>query len=180
MTNGDSLSIENCVVSNFGAGNGVHINTPAKVRIFDTVVRNNGIGILVQGGAKAAVASSKILANPTSGIHVYSQSNPFTEVSINDSLISHNGSGVHVYETNASTLNRVAVFRSTISHNTLFGVASEFNGGPTVVSVSESLLMNNTTGFAQIGAGATLESFGNNTLRANGGDTGTVTTVSVR
>lgn len=182
MTNGSGLSIENCIISNFSTagGSGVHVNTGATVRIIDSLIRDNDRGVVIQAGAPTAISGSKILGNGTAGLLIYSQAaSSFTDVSVTDSILAHNNVAVHAFETTASALNRVTVIRSTIAHN-VYGFRSEFSGGPTVISVSESLVMGNTTGFAQVGAGATLESFGNNTARANGGDVGTVTTVSLR
>src|SRR5205814_1493939 len=70
MTNGASLSIESCVISNFSSGQGVQVNTPASVRISDTLVRGNSNGIYVSGGATLNVSGVKALGNASAGILV--------------------------------------------------------------------------------------------------------------
>jgi Right handed beta helix region len=182
MTNGSGLSIENCVISNFSVsgGSGIYVNAPAKVRIVDSLIRDNDYGVYIQGGARAAISGSKILGNATAGLYVYSQAaSTSTEVNVTDSVLTHNAVAVWAFETTGSALNRIIVIRSTVAHNT-YGLRSTFSGGPTIVSVSESLVASNITPFAQEGAGSTFESFGNNTTRYNGLDVGTITLIALR
>ena len=55
MTNGASLSIENCLISNFSATDaaGVHVLNAATVKIVDSTFRGNYVGAWLQGGAKS-------------------------------------------------------------------------------------------------------------------------------
>jgi hypothetical protein len=182
MTNGSRLSIENCVVSNFSAGDGILVNTAARVRIVDSIVRDNSRGIVMRGGADAAIANTKVLGNSVAGVMVNSGlASTITQAAVSDSVISGNDRNVYAFETIASALSRIGVARSTISNGTTYGVVSEFAGGPTVVEVEGSLVILNGTGFAVLGGGgATLETFGNNAVRMNGPDTGTISTVPLR
>ena len=180
MNNGAALSIENCVISNFSSGNGVYVFATATVRIIDSLIRDNALGIALQGAPTADITGTKILGNSTAGLMVYSQAASSVAIAtVTDSVLANNAINVYAFETIASALNRIAVIRSTIS-NGAYGLRSQFSGGPTIISVSESLIASNTVGFSQEGAGSTLESFGNNTVRYNGPDTGTVTSVALR
>ena len=179
MTNGSGLSIENCIISNF-LSTGVYVSATATVRVLDSLVRDNNSGIFLQGAVTADITGTKILGNGAAGLFVYSQTaSSVASATVTDSVLAKNGVNVHAFETVASALNRIVVIRSTIS-NGAYGLRSQFGGGPTIISVSESLIASNTVGFSQEGAGSTLESFGNNTVRYNGPDTGTVTAVALR
>jgi len=181
MTNGARLSIENCVISNFGSGAGVLVNTAAKVRVTNSLIRENSNGILLKGGADTVIANTTVLGNSNAGVEVYSETaSAITTAAVNDSVFSGNAIGIYAYETTASALSRIGVNRSTMANGT-FGVVAEFGGGPAVVMVGGSMIMNNSVGFAALGGGgATLETFGNNIARMNGPDSGTISTVSLR
>ncbi|MEP7068148.1 MAG: right-handed parallel beta-helix repeat-containing protein [Usitatibacter sp.] len=179
MTNGAGLSIENCVISNFST-DAVYVNATATVRIIDSLIRDNEFGIVLQGAATADIAHTKILGNASAGLLVFSQTASSTaSATVTDSVLAKNNVNVHAFETVASALNRIVVIRSSITNGT-YGLRSQFAGGPTVISVSESLVAGNSTGFSQEGAGSTLESLGNNTARFNGPDVGTVTSIALR
>jgi hypothetical protein len=182
MSNGAALSIENCVISNFSQ-NALYVGIAvgsATVRVVDALIRDSGYGIYLQGTVTADITGTKILGNSAAGILVYSGiASGSALATVTGSVFAKNGINVYAYETIASALNRIAVIRSTVSNGS-FGLRSQFDGGPTIISVSESLVAGNTVGFSQEGAGATLESFGNNTVRYNGPDTGTVTSVALR
>src|SRR5687768_7521172 len=176
MTDGARLSIENCVISNFSSagGSGIYVGGAATVRIVDSLIRDNDRGVIIQGNVVAAIAGSKLLGSGTAGLFVHGEAaNSRPIVSITDSVLTHNNAAVHAYETNATALVRIWVIRSTIAHNTGYGVRSQFDGGPTVISVSESMVVANTVQLAQEGGGATLESFGNNTVQ-QGSNVGTI------
>ena len=180
MSNGTRLSIENCVISNFGPAYGVYVSAPATVRIVDSLIRDNNYGVVIAGAATANIMGSKILGNAIAGVMVYSgTASAVASATITDSTLAKNDINVYAFETIASALSRIIVIRSSMTNGS-YGVRSTFNGGPTFISVSDSLISGNSVGFAQEGAGATVESLGNNTARVNGPDVGTVTTVALR
>jgi hypothetical protein len=179
VTAANRVSIENCVISNFTT-NGVVVDSATEVRITDSLVRDNQRGVLLKGGAEAIIANTKILGNSVAGLMVNSGlASATTVATVSDAVLSGNDINVYAFETVPSALSRIAVNRSTISYGT-FGVKSEFAGGPTVIAIAGSQVIANSTGFAQAGAGATLESLGNNSVRMNGPDSGTVTSIALR
>jgi hypothetical protein len=168
MTNGTSLTIENCVISNF-SGNGVHISAPASVRISDSTSRGNGgNGIYADNGATLDVSRSSMKANGDSGFWM---NGTFTFTStiatISDSVATSNSNNGFVALSNvANATARVAVTRSTVSNNSNIGVATQQTAGTAVFTISNSIVTGNGYGFANISG--TLESEGNNTVRQNG------------
>ena len=178
MTNGARLTIENCLISNFSAS-GVTVATQALVRMVDTTVQGSGLsGLILDGGVTATVSRSTFLDNGDRGIWVYVQTATANSAAVSDTTVT--GSFVSVQATGqvAGASASVSVARSTLSNNT-FGPAVFANPGTVaVLSISDSMVTKNGAGIYQSGAGATLESLGNNNMRQNGANSGTLTTVS--
>jgi hypothetical protein len=152
----------------------------AAVRITDTTVQGNfSSGILLDGGATAAISHSKLLDNGLRGVWVFVQSAVTTSADISDSFVTGNDVGVQATGNVSGSIARMAVARTTVS-NSQFGVASVANVGATaVLSISDSMVTRNiSSGLFQLGAGATLETLGNNNMRQNGANSGTITTVA--
>ena len=180
MTAGTRLSIENCVISNFSQGDGVIVNAAAEVRVIDSVIRDNSRGVVFKGGANGVVHGSKVMGNTVAGVMVNSSTASTQTVGVvSGSVLSGNGINAYAFETIATALSRLAVIHSTIAYGNT-GVKSQFSGGPTVAVVSESLVVSNSTAFDNGAPGSTLETLGNNTVRMNGPDVGTITTVAPR
>ena len=187
MTAGDSLSIENSVISNFSNGNGILVDTPAKVSVIDTVLRNNISGILLQGGAVADISRASIhAAAGGSGIQIYGVTpGTVTTAVISDSTISFNvplssGSiGIHAYSTVSNANVRVAVIRSAVADGSHGIVSQAGPSGFTLLAVSKSMATGNAFGFFQSGASAFFETLGNNTVQQNtNNSSGTITAVT--
>jgi Right handed beta helix region len=153
-----SLSIENCVISNFN-GLGffamrVRNFAGTRVSIVDAVLRNNFSGIFLGGQARVTIARTTIVGTDEGdGVTVYNAvSNTTTQASITDSVISHNRIGL-ISESASST-------------------------SAAVVSISETKVVNNLVGLAVFGSAATLKSLGNNTVDVNtSANSGTVVRV---
>ena len=78
-----------------------------------------------------------------------------------------------------SFLEMMLLTRSAVTSN-LFGVLVNGATGASLLSIGDSMVTANPgAGFNQSGVG-TLETLGNNIVRQNGADVGTVTTVSLR
>lgn len=177
MSAGSKLSIENCVISNFNGINqyGVFVNTAAAVRVADTLVRDNGVGIGVQGGASAAISKSKLLGND-SGILVQSAAGITSTVAISHSVIAGGGTGIEVSSSTSGNA-LVNIVRSAVTNNAVKGIVASATAGAASVTLNKSLVSGNAIGFYQ-GAGGTLNSLGNNTITDNGSNTGTLISIT--
>jgi hypothetical protein len=178
MTNGAKLSIENCIISNF-VGDGVFVNTAAKVRIVDSLIRDNLInGAYFQNGATATVSGTKFLGNGNTGTYVSgSIPSTTTTLAISESIFTNPNVAVYALADAATAVARVSVIRSTLANNA-YGPTADEGLGSTVMTISDSMVTGNTVyGFYQAGS-AVLKSLGNNTSDFNGPDYGTVTFAS--
>ena len=175
MTAGAKLSIENCVISNFSISGssvnqvGVSIQTPAKVRMINTLVRDNDIGIQLQAGATADISGSKFFGNTTYGIVAFnSVNNPTTTAAVSDTVVSGGGIGIYaIVAAGDAAIARVEIVRSIVS-NYSSGVVAESQIGTASVNIRKSMVTGSSSyGLAQLGAGASLTSYGKNTLSNN-------------
>ncbi|MBK8569514.1 MAG: right-handed parallel beta-helix repeat-containing protein [Nitrosomonadales bacterium] len=173
MSGASNPSIENCVISNFSGGgqHGVFVNSAASVRIVDTLVRDNDIGIQLQGGAVTDISGSKLLGNNTA-ILATSASIPFTSVIISDTVVTGGGTGIEAISSGTGS-SRINMIRSSITNN-LQGVASSASAGTAPVTLSDSMITGNVIGYSK-GTGGSLVSLGNNTITDNGSNTGPLT-----
>lgn len=178
MSAGDKLTVENSIIYNFPAGHGIRVTTPAAVRVVDTVLRDNANGIWLQGGARADISGSKIMGLGQMGIRANGNvGGVTTTVAVTRCVFGGNFYGISAYADNAAGTSRVSVTGSTFSNNDV-GVRADSFAGTVLVTVANSMLTANGKAFSQEGAGATLESLGNNTVRQNTNpNDGTVTAV---
>jgi Right handed beta helix region len=179
MTNGSSLAIENCVISNF-AGDGVHIvSAGSHVRISDSTIRGNGgNGIFGQGGAVLDVSRSSMKGNAAAGVWISADTGATTTIAtVSDSDSSGNTHGfVAEAFTGATGTANLAISRSTSTNNSNDGALAEQDAGTVVLTISGSIVSGNKFGLVNISG--TLESQGNNTVRQNSiaNTSGTITT----
>jgi hypothetical protein len=169
MTNGAKLSIENCVISNFkDAGQyGVSVNSSATVRMVNTLVRDNDIGLNFQGGATADISGSKFLGNGN-GILAQSTTSTVTSVTVSDTVVTGGGTGIEAFSTLGTS--RINMIRATVT-NATEGIAASASAGTASITLSESMVTGNATGYLK-GTGGTLTSLGNNTITDNTTNTG--------
>ena len=180
MTNGNRLSIEDCIISNFYI-DGVAVYAAATVRIVDSIIRDSNTGIYLDTGATATISGVKVLGNLNVGVLVAGFSaSAVTTAAISDSVASGNGYGIYAYGVAGATA-RASVTRATSSNNH-YGITADSGPGIQVITVSDSLVTGNSQcGLCQYSSAgtSTLESLGNNTVRQNTANTlGTITTVS--
>ena len=175
MTNGASLTIENCVISNFSSS-GVVVNAPAAVRVSGSTVRGNFDGVLVRGGALLDVSRSSFKGNSHMGVLVQGDVPAvITGGTVSDSTATGNGSGFVSLSTGG--IANLSIRRSTASYNTTAGVLAQVGGGTAVLDVARSVVTGNGIGLSNVGA--TLESQGNNMVRQNTTNTsGTISAFS--
>ena len=178
MTNGARLSIENCVISNF-SNNGVYVGTNAVLRISDSLIRDNYEGVWLESGPTATISGTKLVGNSDIAVVMNGgTASTTTAAAIDDTVVS--GSTIAVFAGAVTgAVVRASITRSTVANN---GYGPSVAGGPgtELISIGYSMVTGNTiAGFSQAGAG-TIESLGNNIVRQNGADIGTITTVSLR
>ena len=166
MTDGTALTIENCVVSNFGAA-GVEVSTAARVRIIDTVIRGNGAsssadGIHVQNGAVATLSRVRMSQNSRGGVTSEDGTAGGTMVAVSDSDASDNLVGMVAVAANGMPA-MLSVTRSSASNN----FAGIYNVSATAItSVSYSMATGNSVAGLYQAAG-TFRSQGNNHVQDN-------------
>ena len=178
MTNGARLSIENCVISNF-TNIAVYVATNAVLRISDSLIRDNVEGVWLESGPTATISGTKLVGNSDISVIVNGgTASTTTTAAIDDTVVS--GSTIAVFAgTVTGAVARASITRSTLANNA-YGPAVGGGAGTELISIGYSMVTGNTTaGFSQAGTG-TIESLGNNIVRQNGADIGTVTTVSLR
>lgn len=180
MTDGSSLAVENCIVSNFTAS-GIFVGNNAKVRVVDSVIRGNNNGVWLQGGASGAVATSKLSQNGFLAIVADGAvASTTTTVVVSDTVVDGNQFGIFSRSEVATGATRVSVVRTTVSNTGSSAVGSvSFGGGAADLILDQSMVTANAFGLFQQGAGSVLRSLGNNAVGQNGTDvTGTVSSLS--
>lgn len=159
MNGSGNLSIENCIISNFSA-TGVLVDAAATVRMVDTLVRNNTIGIQLQKGATTDISGSKFLGNNT-GIFAIDTTGTTTAVTISDTLVT--GGLANGIEASGTGFTLIDVIRATVTDNTVGVKTSATNAK---ITLSDSMVTGNGTGLSW--TTGTLKSLGNNTVMDNG------------
>jgi hypothetical protein len=175
----DSFSIEGCVIAGHPQLGILH-SGPGVLRVFDSIIRDNGYSGIEIHMAPAEIAHSTISGNAGNGVVLYAYSASITgSASISDSVLSWNGlSGLAVNSISVPLSGvRASVFRSTLSYNEA-GISVWNEVGTALASVSSSTITGNIVGLMNNGTGATLESLGDNLVRQNQIQTiGTITPV---
>lgn len=172
MTNGSRLSVENCVISNFASSGGyaVSVNTAARVRIVDSLIRDNFDGVLIQAGATADVASSKFLGHSNAAIYAKTvTASTTTTIAVTDSVVTGSTVGIAASSTDMSAKARVSVIRTAVTNGTaaMVAISSSDISGTVLITTSDNMITGNGTAFSQSGSGSVIESLGNNTVRQN-------------
>ena len=184
MTNGSRLSVENCVIANFSSSGqyGLRIETPAQVRVVQSLFRDNYRAASIEAGATASISRSEILGSIWTGISAYHLSGAAgvtTTVTVSDSIVANNGGGwgAVAHASIAGSYAKLHIVDSTIT-NASYGISAEAATSVATITLSGSLVTGNGTGLAQAGA-SVLRSFGNNTVTENTTSTSGVITAGV-
>jgi len=190
MTEGNSLAIENCVISNFPGAQGVYFapTGPARLRIAGSIMSGNGNGAYIAGASIASTVSadivgSRFMGNASVGLYmVHTTMNGATNVSVSDSVASGNGTGYELKVFSGTA--RLALIRATASNNAADGIRGSAVGATatSVMTVGNSMATMNSLGFVNTttsGGTAIFESLGNNIVRQNkfAATVGTMTSV---
>jgi hypothetical protein len=179
MTNGASLTIEGSLVANIpNAAINVDSASSPRVRILDSVIRNNGTGLYLRNGARADIANSKFVGN-SFGLYVDGMENTaVTTAAVSDSVFSGNMVGLLAISNFANSTVRWMATRTTASNNSYGFSCEATNGGIALCTAGYSMATGNTeAGF--FNSGGTFRSLGNNIVTDNTTNTsGTITPVA--
>ncbi len=173
QTDGDLL-VENCHVSGFSTY-GVEATGTVRLRVVESLLRNNDIGILMQYGVRAEISGTRLFSN-NYGIYAQSLGSADISVSVTDTVIGGGTAGIVSYGGTASAVARVDVVRSHIS-NAANGVLVNGPAGMARLTIGESMVTGNAYGLYNVGVGTSvLQSRQNNTITDNGTNTSGVVT----
>jgi len=161
MSNGASLSVEDCVVSNLFQG--LHVATAARVRIFDSRFSGAGTGAELRDGVRTVISGSRF-TNGSYGVYVAAMGGTTTIVDVERSLVSGSGSAGFFVSSGPGSTAELNIAESTVNDSTS-GVLAYNLGGWVYASVSRSLLTNNGSGLRAENAGTTLVASGNTVVR---------------
>ena len=181
MTGASNLSIEDSLIANL-PGNGVYVTGTGNLKITRTIIRNNGLyAVNLLNGPSATISSTQMLQNGSGGVLAFGSTATTTTAAVSDSVISGGNEGVGAFTAIAGAVAKIFVTRSTI-HGAAFALDSgTISGlGSALVSVSNSMVTNNAYGWYQNGTGSVVESLGNNHIRGNTSNTGTLTNVGLQ
>jgi hypothetical protein len=168
VTANSSVLIDNCVIYNF-TFSGVDASVASHVRIVNTMLRNNGnYGVRVDGGATLDVSKSTAMSNGIVGFYTRAGAvaSVTTTASYSDSVVTGSSFGWAIYSTDATTIARATITRSSSTNNGE-GIWNNTTAGSAFVTVSYSMsTFNSSSGFFN-GAGGTFYTQSNNTVHQN-------------
>ena len=153
-----SVFVEGCTISGFATG---VLSLTDPVFIKDSIIRGNGTGVAPSGGT---LEHCRIEKNQT-GLIMVDGSSPVT---ISNSVLSGNESGVDVATSNTNTFLTIerCVITGIRPSGTIAGIAA---GNSARIHVSETVVANYDVGLSHVGGGKII-SFGNNRLVHNNTD----------
>ena len=153
-----TLNIENCQISNFSyAGARIQVDG-GNLNLKNTSIFSANAGVLVDvfpGSAPVSLNGCNLEQNTVAGLNVLAGG----YVSIRDSVIQFNGSGV-LLQAPGSTVN---IMGSQVNHNTT-GLDL---GSLTTATIGSSTFLDNSTNFFNTNAGSLIRTFGNNQTSTN-------------
>lgn len=189
ITAGDTVSIENCTVSDM-TGWGLEANGAFKVRILDSVfARNGGGGAFLANDARATISGSRFLHNTGNGLLLAANTGQ-VQAQIDRSVASDNsGNGFYATSYGASVGNafmdlvRVAVHRN---NNGIYGYSQDANKNARISVVDATVSENFAGHYIYAGSGADARLFAQQVVarenfrafRAQGSDSKAILAVS--
>ena len=203
MTAGNRLTVENCVISNLSQS-GILVNAAATVRVTDSIVRDNaGFGITLQNGVKATITRALVSGNVSFGLLLYGNTPSTSTLDIADSTVDGNYYGIVAQSDVSTAILKLSVRDSRIVSNSSVGLYAQSNSGAAAsLTASNNMVSNTVYGLFAAGAGAKIistgntvtgntsggfinsgavfESAGNNTVRDNGANNGTITVIAAQ
>jgi hypothetical protein len=175
MSGASTLTIEQSLVANL-PGRGVFASGAGKVRIANTILRNNSnYAVWLQSGPQGEISGSQMLGNALGGVLAYGAvASTTTTATVSDSVISGGSYGVLAYTEIAGATAKAFVTRSTIE-GTAYALACETNNtGTAILATSGNTVVNNYYGWYRNGTGALIRTLGNNHITDNLNPTGPI------
>ncbi len=180
MTGASNLSIEDSLIANL-PGQGVFASGTGNLKITRTIIRNNGsYAVGLENGPSATITGTQMLQNYGGVSALGNTTSTNTTAAVSDSVISGGSEAVNANTQAPGATTKIFVTRSTI-HGVQYALLSgTLSVGSALVSVSNSMITNNNFGWYQSGTGSVLESSGNNHIRGNSSNFGTLTNVGLQ
>jgi hypothetical protein len=166
-----TVNVEDCVIFRFSTGNGITVNetNDLNLNVRNSVIRDNtldGINVFSSGGTVKASLQNVSLIGNGNGLHARQNS----RVIANNSVFANNATN-GVFADATAGFATIRVWNSNISTNGGNGVrAGNAGGGASGVELGQNQIDNNTGNGVLVGTGGVVETFGNNSIRANGTD----------
>ena len=185
---GTSLSIQECMIRNFGAlGAGIGINfvptSSSDLFVSDTLISDSNQGILIR--PLGSIVLTGLLErvdvehsqNDAIDVNGTSSSGATINVTIAGSAITKSGgNGILALASPTPAATTVVMVRdSTIANNVGTGVTAQ--GSPALINITRSTITGNGTGLAASSSGQ-IVSFGDNSLAGNTADGAPTTTIA--
>jgi hypothetical protein len=167
---GKTLMVDHCWIYGF-AQNGIDVvkGTDASLKIIDSVIENctlDGIVISTTAGQVRSTIDRTRIMNCGNGLHARNSS----RVIARNSVFSNNATN-GIFSDATAAFATIRVWESMISMNGGNGVrAGNAGGGGSGVEISLNQINHNTGNGVLVGTGGVVESFKNNSIRANGVD----------
>jgi hypothetical protein len=179
VSQANSVHIEKCKIFGFqaGASQGIRYVSSNGGSLFvrDTVLSENGLGILALAGAGSALVTLQRVQMESNGegFRATGAGGGVVFVDVQDSLASTNGTNGFIATTGGGAAVTLDIQRSSSNLNGGAGIQADGGAGAQVF-IGTSMVTANTTGFSQTNGGV-IRSYGNNTVdnnTSNGAATG--------
>ncbi|MBI3147319.1 MAG: right-handed parallel beta-helix repeat-containing protein [Betaproteobacteria bacterium] len=156
MTNGSTLLVENCTVSNFSTAGGLalRVSNQISVQVKKSVFRKNYRAIRIWGGANMFIADTLVTESSYTAIEALADSGSVTTRLQADRLAIHRGSAVALNATSTSGGTVIASIKDSAFHGNSYGIYADASASTTRVSVAQSDFSGNVTGIYAFGSGA--------------------------
>lgn len=142
MSAGNSLVVQNCVITNFSGGSGLLVSSDALVRVLDSLLRGNSYGARFLAGKSALVSGSRLLENATHGIAVEADVTPIGTVVTRSEASGNGHSGVFLTATSQGVID-FALTDSVVAKNSFGLTMVDSAGSKVIASASNNLISDN-------------------------------------
>jgi hypothetical protein len=162
---GGTLVVENSVIAGFATAGIYQAADGSNLIVNNCEFRNNVNGVVNQSaGSNTVIENSRFESNGNDGVLV---NNGPANVSIRNSVVANNNGGVAAISFNSYQPVLIVVDTCTIAHNTEGTHAETAGAGSAIIVVTNSTIDHNTSGMFLLGAGAAIQSYGNNRVTGN-------------